>query len=259
MLPPPRGPREAKQRHVDAERAKRAKALLKQCSSILSSMCAVMKNAHAIYFAKPVDSVQLQIPDYPSIVTNPMDYSTVASKLAARKYASPWEFRADMELIYSNCALYNKKESVVGQAGIAAAAAFDAAWKKYSMDMRLDDEVLLRHIEDVDIAAMPEEAETFETFVPPLPVPGCQPYCLVRICDASVGSSAKNQPVAQRVHLAGAHQRVHAGAARRAPCVAGGLSVSGQGLGVVFSVSASLYSGLTRRCAGVQPKGRHQH
>ncbi|OAD65431.1 hypothetical protein PHYBLDRAFT_90195, partial [Phycomyces blakesleeanus NRRL 1555(-)] len=58
-------------------------------------------------FLAPVDIVALNIPDYPSIVKNPMDLSTIESKLAEGFYDSPEAFEADIRLMFKNCYLYN--------------------------------------------------------------------------------------------------------------------------------------------------------
>ena len=156
VLPPPRGPREAKARRVDLERGKRNAVLMKLCGNLLTS---AKKKACGIYFQLPVDHVTLGIPDYPSIVTQPMDYSTVDAKLKNGEYATPLDFKADMELIYANCALYNPSHTPVGQAGAAAADAFASTWADSLIDQKLDDEKIVRHGEDVAIEAMPEEGD----------------------------------------------------------------------------------------------------
>jgi len=55
-------------------------------------------------FARPVDTSLL--PDYPSIVTNPMDLFTMIKKTNDNKYNSIEEFTIDINLIMSNCVLY---------------------------------------------------------------------------------------------------------------------------------------------------------
>lgn len=69
-------------------------------------------------FANPVDHVALNIPDYPNIVKNPMDFSTIKTKLKEHKYERIQEFMSDMELIFHNCRLFNGTESEIGQIGV---------------------------------------------------------------------------------------------------------------------------------------------
>ena len=49
----------------------------------------------------------MQIPDYPDIVKNPMDFGTIKKKLNLYAYKSGQEFLDDMKLVFDNCILYN--------------------------------------------------------------------------------------------------------------------------------------------------------
>ena len=44
------------------------------CEEILDILT---KNKDSIYFLEPVDPIALMIPNYPDIIKNPMDYSTI--------------------------------------------------------------------------------------------------------------------------------------------------------------------------------------
>ncbi|KAH9254141.1 hypothetical protein BASA81_007730 [Batrachochytrium salamandrivorans] len=59
----------------------------------------------AQFFWFPVDPVLW--PDYPEIVTRPMDFSTILGKLANGQYHSVWDAEADVGLVFSNAQLYN--------------------------------------------------------------------------------------------------------------------------------------------------------
>lgn len=58
-------------------------------------------------FLKPVDPVELNIPDYFTIIKNPMDFSTIKKKLNSGLYTNFREFDNDMKLVFYNCILYN--------------------------------------------------------------------------------------------------------------------------------------------------------
>lgn len=45
-----------------------------------------LPNAHI--FAEPVDWEKLEIPDYPVIIKNPMDFGTIKTKLKEHKYSN---------------------------------------------------------------------------------------------------------------------------------------------------------------------------
>ena len=64
---------------------------------ILSNMCAF----------QPVDPIKLGIPQYFSIITHPMDFKTMMSKLNSGKYTLESEFVADMRLVFENALKFN--------------------------------------------------------------------------------------------------------------------------------------------------------
>ncbi|CAE7561656.1 GTE12, partial [Symbiodinium sp. KB8] len=58
-------------------------------------------------FNSPVDPVRLGIPDYPTIVRNPMDLGTIRQRLEALRYTSTDSFAADIRLVFANAIRYN--------------------------------------------------------------------------------------------------------------------------------------------------------
>lgn len=70
-----------------------------------------MKHKFAQHFAKPVDHVALNIPDYPKIIKNPMDLSTIEKRLKSGAYTNPGQFSDDMRLIWNNAMTYNPKHT----------------------------------------------------------------------------------------------------------------------------------------------------
>jgi len=85
----------------------------------------ISKMDQAFYFLQPVDVVALRIPDYPTIVREPMDLGTIEKKLDASSYATTEEFVADVKLVWYNARLYNPVGSVVHEAARALEKAFD--------------------------------------------------------------------------------------------------------------------------------------
>ena len=71
-------------------------------------------------FLDPVDWEDLGIPDYPEIVTHPMDIGTVQQKLDGGGYTSVIDVAADVDLVWSNAILYNPADNWVHQAAVAA-------------------------------------------------------------------------------------------------------------------------------------------
>ena len=80
----------------------------------------IAKNKHADAFLEPVDWEALEIPDYPTIVTRPMDLGTVQRQLDQGKYAFVLDVAADVDLVWTNAMLYNPPDNWVYKAAQAA-------------------------------------------------------------------------------------------------------------------------------------------
>lgn len=61
-------------------------------------------------FKKPVDAIKLNLPDYHTIIKQPMDFGTVRKRLNNKYYWSASECQEDIRLVFSNCYIYNKPE-----------------------------------------------------------------------------------------------------------------------------------------------------
>ncbi|TRY82449.1 hypothetical protein DNTS_007891 [Danionella cerebrum] len=79
-----------------------------------STLDQLQENDPAKIFAQPVNVKE--VPDYLEFITDPMDFSTIKSKLEAHKYRSVTDMEADFNLMISNCLLYNSKDTVFYQA-----------------------------------------------------------------------------------------------------------------------------------------------
>ncbi|ANB13125.1 chromatin-binding protein BDF1 [Sugiyamaella lignohabitans] len=64
-------------------------------------------------FVQPVDPVKLNIPTYYDYVKEPMDLGTMEKKLTANEYPTVVSFVHDLDLIISNCILFNGAESFI--------------------------------------------------------------------------------------------------------------------------------------------------
>ena len=57
---------------------------------------------------RPVDPVKHMCPDYPLVITKPMDVGTIISRLKSNHYGGSFAaFKADVELVFANCHTYN--------------------------------------------------------------------------------------------------------------------------------------------------------
>ncbi|EAY19180.1 Bromodomain containing protein [Trichomonas vaginalis G3] len=61
----------------------------------------------SILFSRPVDPQEDDCPDYYKKIKKPMDLGTVRQKIDSGRYKTVHEWRADMELIFSNSLKYN--------------------------------------------------------------------------------------------------------------------------------------------------------
>jgi hypothetical protein len=92
------------------------------------------KQNGAIVFHEPVDPILFNIPDYLEVIKNPMDFATIKSKLAKYVYKSPSEFIGDVELVFTNCIIYNGENSDYG----VIAKGLKEEFRKQCEQLRLD-------------------------------------------------------------------------------------------------------------------------
>ncbi|KAI9365496.1 Bromodomain-containing protein [Zopfochytrium polystomum] len=87
--------------------------------SVQLSFCdKVLKNAKRLKdappFLHPVDPVLLGIPNYVDVIKCPMDLSTIQRRLSTCFYKRQTEFMNDLSLMFSNCYLFNGRDSLIG-------------------------------------------------------------------------------------------------------------------------------------------------
>ncbi|XP_058159161.1 bromodomain testis-specific protein [Dasypus novemcinctus] len=66
------------------------------------------KHSFSWPFQQPVDAVKLKLPDYYTIVKNPMDLNTIKKRLEYKYYEKASQCIEDFNTMFSNCYLYNK-------------------------------------------------------------------------------------------------------------------------------------------------------
>lgn len=97
-----------------------------QFFSLLNSL---IKHPCGWAFREPVDPVALNIPDYFSIISHPMDLGTIKSKLEKNQYFGTEEFAADVRLTFSNAMLYNPPTNYVHKMAESLNKIFETKWK----------------------------------------------------------------------------------------------------------------------------------
>lgn len=101
---------------------------LRFCQETLDELHKSKHYSYAVPFYLPVDPVALNIPSYHSIVKNPMDLSTISSKLKAGQYEHAKEFEADMRLMLKNCFRFNIQGDPTYMAGQRLEEVFNNKW-----------------------------------------------------------------------------------------------------------------------------------
>ena len=92
-------------------------------------------------FKTPVDAIKLNIPDYHTIVKNPMDLGTIKKRLMNRYYWDAQECQDDFKLIFKNCYIYNKPEYDIVSMCKELERAYDSKIETMSQYRELDVEL----------------------------------------------------------------------------------------------------------------------
>ncbi|XP_059666476.1 transcription factor GTE12-like isoform X2 [Cornus florida] len=114
---------------LESQKVKRQKidrSVSQQCSTILKKLTT---NPSAWPFNQPVDPEKLHIPDYFSIISEPMDLGTIKTKLEKNLYSSAAEFASDVKLTFSNAMLYNPPDNYVHLMAKDLDNMFNSGWK----------------------------------------------------------------------------------------------------------------------------------
>jgi len=111
---------------------KRSISLQEPFISCLEVLEDLMDEENAEPFNEPVDS---SIPDYFTIVKNPMDLGTIRSKLKKASYDSTEKFVDDVRLVFDNCLLYNGPSTEIGIAAQTLWAYFKRQCRKCKINV----------------------------------------------------------------------------------------------------------------------------
>ncbi|KAI8323666.1 Bromodomain-containing protein [Martensiomyces pterosporus] len=85
----------------------------------------------SLEFMAPVDPVKQGVPTYFDVVKHPMDLGTIRKKLDRGKYHRAMEFRDDVQLVLSNCFLFNTPGTYVYTQGMNLQKTFNEVWKRH--------------------------------------------------------------------------------------------------------------------------------
>ncbi|EAY22133.1 Bromodomain containing protein [Trichomonas vaginalis G3] len=77
-------------------------------------------------FHQPVSDEQA--PRYSEVIKQKIDLSTIKNNILSEKYSTKEEFKSDVDLMWSNCILYNGADSEIGKLAARIRTEFDKVW-----------------------------------------------------------------------------------------------------------------------------------
>ncbi|XP_034045681.1 bromodomain-containing protein 4 isoform X3 [Thalassophryne amazonica] len=92
--------------YISPDRPKRQTNQLQYLLKVV--LKSLWKHQFAWPFQSPVDAVKLNLPDYYTIIKNPMDMGTIKKRLEYSYYRNAQECIQDFNTMFTNCYIYNK-------------------------------------------------------------------------------------------------------------------------------------------------------
>ena len=105
---------------------------------MLKIMDEISKYKTSLIYARPVNPELDGCLDYYSVIKDPMDLSTVRSKIEKNSYHSISEWKSDMQLIWANSKTYNNSQSLYGVTAQFLADKFNKMTKQFTDDENAD-------------------------------------------------------------------------------------------------------------------------
>lgn len=96
----------------------------RKCRDLLKDL---MSKPSSVPFSRPVDIVKLNIPDYPTIITHPMNLGTIRDLLRTRYYKSILHFAEAVRLTFRNALRYNPVGHSIHETARMLSSEFEAS------------------------------------------------------------------------------------------------------------------------------------
>lgn len=96
----------------------------------------LMSRPDASPFCEPVAWRDLELWDYPKIVTKMMDLGTVKRKLERNNYANAYECALDVRLVWTNCQTYNSDGSDFWLLARSLSRKFEDRYRKLKLECK---------------------------------------------------------------------------------------------------------------------------
>lgn len=116
--------------------------LTKKCIDITDE---IMSNSFADIFIPPVDPVRDGALNYFNIVKNPQCLSRIKKMLTDKRYTYLYEWKRDMELVFTNAILFNGVRSVIAQEATSLLVQFRRLTKDMYMGTKAEWFVKVNH------------------------------------------------------------------------------------------------------------------
>ena len=114
--------------------------MTKMQHKFLTKQISSLKRMHdSRFYRVPVDPVALNIPNYPSVITRPMDLGTIEKKLKANEYPTPQAVLDDFTLMVQNARTFNGAEHLVSQEGAKLLSTFERQLKNLPKPDEVDE------------------------------------------------------------------------------------------------------------------------
>mmetsp|Transcript_36440 Transcript_36440/g.60366 ORF Transcript_36440/g.60366 Transcript_36440/m.60366 type:complete len:334 (+) Transcript_36440:92-1093(+) len=105
--------------------------LLRKCDGFMKT---ILKRNQAVHFAKPVDWKKMGLHDYPKLIKQPMDLSTVSDRLARNFYVRLEDWANDMRLVWKNAFIFNAPDSMYFKAAKVLSDLFEKKLEEFERE-----------------------------------------------------------------------------------------------------------------------------
>ncbi|KAH8697694.1 Bromodomain-containing protein [Talaromyces proteolyticus] len=97
---------------------------------LIKALTNLKRSNDSRFYREPVDPIKLNIPNYFTVVTEPMDLSKIDEKLKKNEYTSVSEIVSDVELMTHNAVKFNGPDHVVSLEGVKLKHTFQKQLEK---------------------------------------------------------------------------------------------------------------------------------
>ena len=113
------------------------KVMKEKCLALLK-VC--QDHVHFWVFSKPVDPIELGLPDYFDVIKKPMDLGTVQKKLEGGQYHSIEDFNSDVRLTFDNALAYTESGSAVNDIALQMKEEYEKSYDQLLDTLQKEEE-----------------------------------------------------------------------------------------------------------------------